>query len=94
MSRVISQHELGLILQDSIARGIPVLEPTIEERVEYFAPEFLLQIARRREFDVRLSANGSINFSDEVPVWFADALKIYRDELVQLMESEFLGSWQ
>ena len=94
MSRVVSPDELTTILQDCIDRGIPVREPTIEERVELFAPEYLLQIARRREFDIRLNSDGIIVFSDEIPLWCADALSIYRDEILQLMEDEFLGSWR
>ena len=70
-------------------------DPTPDELAEYFAPESILMIVRRRGFDIRLNADGTcIEASDEIPVWLANAITIYGDDLIALMRDQFLGDWR
>jgi hypothetical protein len=69
--------------------------PTIDELANDFAPDCLLDIARRRNFRVWLSQDREhVEFEVNVPHWFAIALKVYEPALVELMKLGFLGDWR
>lgn len=69
--------------------------PTIDELANDFAPDCLLDIARRRNFPVWLSQDREhVEFEVDVPHWFAVALKVYEPDLVELMNLGFLGDWR
>jgi hypothetical protein len=69
--------------------------PTVDELANDFAPDCLLDIARRRNFPLWLSQDRAhVEAEVDIPVWFAAALQIYESELVELMRLGFLGNWR
>jgi hypothetical protein len=69
--------------------------PTADELANDFAPESLLDIARRRNFPVRLSQDREhVEVEVDAPFWFVIALQIHEPDLVDLMKLGFLGNWR
>jgi hypothetical protein len=68
---------------------------TCDELADDFAPQCLLDIARRRGFPVWLSQDRKrVEFELDLPHWFVMALRIYESDLVELMNVGFLGDWR
>ena len=83
------------MLQAAVAAGHAICEPTYDELATVMAPESLLAIIWKRQHRVRLTLDRQrVDFADDVPAWLADAIRIYERQIVELMQDEFLGSWE
>ena len=91
---VITTEQLRALILDAIAKGKEVRGPTLDKLANEFAPQSLLNIARRRDFDVRLSEDGQRpELGDEIPLWFARAIWMHEADILELMHDRFLGNW-
>lgn len=69
--------------------------PRYRELADSFTAECLLMIVRHRNFEVSLTAGGDdIQIRDVIPAWLWNAIHLFRSELLELMQADFLGSWR
>jgi hypothetical protein len=92
--KVLSPDELREFLAREIREGRQLAAPTVDELVELFLPECLLQIALRYKFDVWLSSDGAMRYAEDVPIWWAIAAEGERKAITELMQHGFLAEWR
>jgi hypothetical protein len=94
-SRHVDQAGLREFVADALAAGLPICAPSIDDLERYFLPECLLDSIRRRGLEVRLTADrANVTLDPDMPLWLAIAVTEHHDDVVELMQGHFLGSWE
>jgi hypothetical protein len=92
--KVLGDRQLRELLRTAIAEGTPIRRPTCEELATIMPAPFLLSIARRRGYRLRLTDDGQhIEFDVDAPLWHAIAVAQNYCEILEHMQAGFLGSW-